>query len=152
MISSTIDMTAIKLSSSSSPSSSSSSSPIITTTPTSASITTLLHSLVLFLDDLSSRSSSYLDHMNQMITSNITQTQTLEHQLNTYQDEIMDIGSSLDSFNHQLRVSGIIDDTSRNNNNSNNSSSSNSGNIASPIRSKVSRFDEGNINITAYTD
>jgi hypothetical protein len=137
MISSTIDMNAIKFSSSSS--SPSSSSTIITSTPTSGSIATLLQSLVLFLDDLSSRCTSYQEVINQMTTTNISNVQSLEMKLNSCQDEMMDIGSSVDKFNHQLRESGIVLDI--NSNSSGSSSSSNSNN--SPIRVKVTRFDEG---------
>ena len=131
MISSTIDMNAIKFSSSSS------SSTFITSTPTSGSIATLLQSLVLFLDDLSTQYTSYQELINQMIATNISHIQTIEKELNSYQDEMMDIRSSVDKFNHQLRESGIVVDI-----NSSSGSSSSSSNT-SPIRVKVTRFDEG---------
>jgi len=134
MISSTIDMNAIKFSSSSS--SSPSSSTFITSTPTSGSISTLLQSLVLFLDDLSTQYTSYQELINQMTTTNISHIQTLEKELNSYQDEMIDIRSSVDRFNHQLRESGIVVDIKS-------SSSSSSSSNTSPIRVKVTRFDEG---------
>ena len=137
MISSTIDMNAIKFSSSSS-SSSPSSSTLITSTPTSGSIATLLQSLVLFLDDLSTQYTSYQELINQMIATNISHIQTIEKELNSYQDEMMDIRSSVDKFNHQLRESGIVVDI-----NSSSGSSSSSSSNTSPIRVKVTRFDEG---------
>ena len=138
MISSTIDMNAIKFSSSSS--SSPSSSTFITSTPTSGSISTLLQSLVLFLDDLSTQYTSYQELINQMTTTTISHIQTLEKELNSYQDEMMDIRSSVDRFNHQLRESGIVVDI---NSSSDSSSSSSSSSNTSPIRVKVTRFDEG---------
>ena len=131
MISSTIDMNAIKFSSSSS--SSSPSSP----SSSSGSIATLLQSLVLFLDDLSTQYTSYQELINQMTATNISHIQTIEKELNSYQDEMMDIRSSVDKFNHQLRESGIVVDI-----NSSSGSSSSSSNT-SPIRVKVTRFDEG---------
>ena len=135
MISSTIDMNAIKFSSSSS-SPSSPSSTLITSTPTSGSISTLLQSLVLFLDDLSSQCTSYQEVINQMTATNISHIQTLEKELNSYQDEMIDIRSSVDKFNHQLRESGIVVDI-------NSSTGSSSSSNTSPIRVKVTRFDEG---------
>ena len=72
-----------------------------------------------------------------MTATNISHIQTLEKELNSYQDEMMDIRSSVDRFNHQLRESGIVVDI-----NSSSDSSSSSSNT-SPIRVKVTRFDEG---------
>jgi hypothetical protein len=71
-----------------------------------------------------------------MTTTNISHIQTLEKELNSYQDEMIDIRSSVDKFNHQLRESGIVVDI-------NSSTGSSSSSNTSPIRVKVTRFDEG---------
>ena len=79
-----------------------------------------------------------------MIVSNKNHIETVERKLSCYKDELIDIGSSVNEFNHQLRESGIVvDSNSSSDSRSGSSGVGSSSSNNSPIRVKVARFDEG---------
>ena len=84
------------------------SSPISSSPQSTNSINTLLYSLILFLEDLSSRFISYQQHFHELVSDHKRHSHTLEQQINSYREEVMDVDINIDRCNQQIRSSGFI--------------------------------------------